>query len=95
MKLLFWIGCLIGFIISIIMLNYFLIDIVISTGFPIIGLFIFIIPFAILLWHKIVKPIENKRIIAISFIICLIIYIIYAYRQITGFNYIKNYRGNM
>jgi hypothetical protein len=89
MKILIWIGCLIGFIISIIILNYLLIDIVVSTGFPIIGLFIFIIPFAIFLWHKIVKKIDNKRIITISLIICIIIFIIYASIQIIGFNYIK------
>ena len=93
MKIFIWIICIIGYILSIILLNALFIDFVLQTGFSIIALVIFIIPFSIFLWHKIVKPIE-KKIILVIFVICLIVFCIFTCRQIEGYNYIKNHRGN-
>jgi hypothetical protein len=62
---------------------------VLSTGFPILGLGIFIIPLAVFLWGKIVKPLSNKRILLFVWISSILIFIIFSISQIIGHEYAK------
>jgi hypothetical protein len=88
-KIFLWVLSLLASFVVLVFVNYIFIDIVVSTGFPIIGLGIFIIPFAIFMWGKIVKPLENKLHLVIVFVTCLVVFGILVFTQIYGHNILE------